>query len=127
MPKQKAAPTTPCDRGPDTPPLVKLKVAQGQPVALDFFYCFTPGNMIVRLDDQVLVNRPVPPPETLHVDLPALPSGLHTLSWLFHPTNIKWKAASEVSVGGSVKRRQTTDNASEPLHLVLDSVFLEVP
>ncbi|HXO18946.1 MAG TPA: hypothetical protein VOA87_03370 [Thermoanaerobaculia bacterium] len=121
-----AAPQTPCDRGPDTDPVVKVTVTAGQPVSFDLFYCFTPGNMIVRLDDQVLMNQPVPPPATVHVDVAPLSPGLHTLSWLFHPVSINWKAVSEVSVGGSLKRRQTDDNTTSPLHLVLDSVFLEV-
>jgi len=120
-----AAPQTSCDRGPDTPPLVKLEVSTGQAITFDFFYCFTPGHMIVRLDDKILVDRPVPPPATVHVDVAPLPPGLHSLSWLFHPVNLTWKAVSEISVAGTVKRRQTDDNSS-PLHLVLDSVFLEV-
>ncbi len=129
MPPQKAAktaaPQTSCDRGPDMPHPKPLKVSAGQAVTLDFFYCFTPGHMIVRLDDEVLVDRPVPPPATVHVDITPLSPGLHTLSWLFHPVSLTWKAVSEISVDGAVQRRRTDDNSS-PLHLVLDSVFLEV-
>jgi hypothetical protein len=123
-PAKPAAPQTSCDRGPDVP-LLKLEVSTVQVVTFDFFYCFTPGHMIVRLDDTVLVDRPVPPPATVHVTIGPLSPGHHILSWLFHPVNLTWKAVSEISVDGVVKRRQTDDKSS-PLHLVLDSVFLEV-
>ncbi len=121
-----ASAAPPCDRGPDTKPRpLRLKVEAGKPVSFDFFYCFTPGHLIVKLDEVVLLDRVVPPPETVHLDVAPLPSGHHALSWLFRPINVTWKAVSEVSIAGVMKRRKSDDNNS-PLSVVLDVVFLEV-
>jgi len=113
---------------------VSQKVPQGAIMQFKFFYCSSPGHLIVRLgkvgdpsaQSNVLFDQNVPPPPFFDLHLPSLPPGSYALTWTYAPSKTDdWQSVSELHVDDALRfRRFHSNKTSSPL--VLGFLFLEV-
>ncbi len=112
---------------------VSQKVPQGAVVRFKFFYCTSPGHLIVRLGkvgdpapSTVLIDQDVPPPNSIDLHLPSTTPGNHALTWTFAPTDSKnWQTVSELHASEALRFRRFHSNQTHS-PLVLGFLFLEV-
>jgi len=128
-----ASPASACSPMP-TPGGVSQTIPAGAQVQFKFFYCTSPGHLIVQLgkvgdptaSSTVLIDQNVPPPPFVDLHLPLLPAGTYALTWTYAPAATdSWQSVSELHVAEVLRFRRFHSNAtSSPL--VLGFLFLEV-
>jgi len=124
---------TPCTERKPEMGGASITVPRGATVRFGFFYCLSPGRLIVRLgkvgelspDPTALMDQTVPPPEPVQLALPPLDPGSYVLSWSFVPAAPQWQTVAEVSVDDILRFRRIKTNQSN-FPFPAGFLFLEV-